>query len=128
MHLFNLPSESKIKPGSPPNVALQYLIPKVEVPDADDIDKLVKKGGKGSSSPASRDWHSLLSASDDIFLPNCSVKFNPKVSDVGFEIVETMLNVGAARVFSKTTTRKLTLRAATQEEAVDWIVSLKAQR
>ena len=129
LHLFDIPSTAKIQSGSAPEVAFSSLIPEVDIPEPEEIEKLVKKGKGLASKPNDvvRDWHNLMSPSDSVNLPNTKIAFLPK-ADSQFEIEETVFNTGASKMFSKTSKRKMVLRAVSQEEAVDWIVTLKAQR
>ena len=110
-------------------MAFSSLIPDVSIPDPEDIEKLVKKGKGLASSPSDvvRSWHNLMSPSDSVNLPNAAIAFLPK-ADSQFEVEETVFNTGASKMFSRTSKRKMVLRAVSQEEAVDWIVTLKAQR
>ena len=127
LHLFDLPGNLKIQAGSAPEVAFQQLIPAVEVPAID-----FEAAGKGKMpekwEDVTREWHNGLVPTESIALPNCEVKFVPKVNDQAFEIIETTFNTGASKMFSKTSSRKFTLKAVNQSEAVDWIVSLQSQR
>jgi hypothetical protein len=127
LHLFDIPSALKIQPDSAPEVAFQQLIPAVVIPPLD-----LAKGMSGKApekwQDVAREWHQGLTPTESIALPNCEIKFAPKVNDQAFEVVETTFNTGASKMFSKTSSRKFTLKAANQEDAVDWIVSLQSQR
>jgi len=125
LHLFDIPSTAKIQAGSAAEVAFGALIPEVELPDRSTVEK--SKAPVKKISEISRPWHNLLSPTESIVLPNSAVQFLPKSGDSCFEIVETVLNSGASSMFSRTSKRKIVCRAITQDEAVDWIVSLKAQ-
>ena len=110
-------------------MAFTSLIPDVAIPEPEEVEKLVKKGKGLATRPSDviRDWHNLMSPSESVNLPNSKIAFLPK-GDSAFEIEETVFNTGASKMFSKTSKRKMVLRAVSQEEAVDWIVTLKAQR
>lgn len=125
LHLFDIPSSAKIQAGSAAEVAFGALIPEVQLPDRATVEK--SKVHKKKTSDVVRPWHGLLHPSDSIVLQNSSVQFLPKSGDSCFEVSETIFNTGPSGFFSKTSKRKFTLRAVTQDEAVDWIVSLKAQ-
>ncbi|GMH83717.1 hypothetical protein TL16_g09694, partial [Triparma laevis f. inornata] len=129
LHIFDIPTTAKVQSGSAPEVAFNSLIPSVDIPDVTDVEALVKKGKALPSNPGEivRDWHNLMHPDVSVNLPNTKIAFLPKSSDSAFEIEETVKNHGASAMFSKTSKRKLVLRAVSQEEAVDWIVTLKAQ-
>jgi hypothetical protein len=130
LHIFEIPSAAKVQSGSAPEVAFNSLIPDVEVPEVADVEALLKRGKALPTNPREvvRDWHNLMHPTMSVNLPNTKIAFLPKSSDSAFEIEETVKNHGASAMFSKTSKRKIVLRAVSQEEAVDWIVTLKAQR
>ena len=129
LHLFSIPSTAGVNAGSAAEVAFGVLIPEVDVPEPDDLEKLSKKGKLAKDAGSvKRKWHKLLAPSDSFVLPNSTVQFLPKAGDNAFELTETVLNTGASSMFSKTSKRKVILRAVNQEEAVDWIVSMKKQK
>ncbi len=130
LHLFDVPPALKASRGAAPEVAFQHLIPPVDVPTHEDFDRDVRKGRKAPSSTGDvkRDWHGIVAPAESYVLPNCKIEYAPRVGDDVFEIAETVFNTGASKVFSRTSTRKVTLRSVNQQECVDWIVSLKSQR
>jgi len=126
LHLFDLPTASKITAGSASEVAFQQLIPAVEIPSLDLAKTLAKRPEKWQD--VTRDWHRSLAPTESIALPNCDVKSAPKVNDKALELTETTFNTGAGMLFGRTSSRKFTLRAGSREEAAEWIGTLKSQR
>ena len=118
LQLFELPPNCKLQPGSAPEVAFQNLIPPVVVPTMEGVKRGVK-------FPSTKHWFDHLVPSESLALPNCVISFKDEKSNSAFEIVETVLTSGASKMFAKTVSRKLLLRAVTQEEALDFIDALK---
>lgn len=118
LQLFELPSNSKLQPGSAPEVAFQNLIPPVIVPTLE----IARAGGMKSS--ASKHWFDNLVPSESIALTNSMVAFKDDKAPV-FEIAETVLTSGASKMFTKTLNRKVLLRAITRQEAEDFVNALK---
>ena len=122
LHLFDLPP-GKISLGSAPEVAFQALVPKVELPSID-----IAKGKKGPipSSKYVKGWCDGLIPIESLVLPNCSIS-QPKLAreTSSFDIQEALFNTGASKMFSKTTTKKVTLRTINKKETQDWIAALK---
>jgi hypothetical protein len=120
LQLFELPANTKMQPGSAPEVAFQNLIPPVLVPTLD----LVRAGGV--KHPSTKHWFDNLVPSESIALPNSMVSFKDDKSPV-FEISETVLTSGASKMFTKTLNRKVLLRAITRQEAEDFVDALKCE-
>eukprot|EP00521_Asterionellopsis_glacialis_P007111 CAMPEP_0195283530 /NCGR_PEP_ID=MMETSP0707-20130614/2048_1 /TAXON_ID=33640 /ORGANISM="Asterionellopsis glacialis, Strain CCMP134" /LENGTH=691 /DNA_ID=CAMNT_0040342713 /DNA_START=170 /DNA_END=2245 /DNA_ORIENTATION=+ len=153
LHLFDLPAGNRVQSGSAPEVAFHSLVPAVQVPSAADTTVFsggmmgsTSMGGGGATSSSvgggggdtngfggvvgggghKNSWSEHLSPSESLVLPNCTITVGPNQST--FEMVETVTNKGASKVFGKNSTRKLMLRAVTREETLEWIAALKAQR
>jgi len=125
LHVFDVPYFTRVKKGSATEVAFHSLVPSLEIPTEKSV------GGARRARPAKaprRAWHALLSPTHSVYLPNCEVEYRPKLGVAAFEVVETVPSASVAAVFSRTTTRKLLFRTGAQEETVDWIVALQAQR
>jgi hypothetical protein len=124
LHLFDLPA-GKVSLGSAPEVAFQVLVPKVELPSADGL-----QGKKGAipSTNFVKGWCDSLTPSESMVLPNCSIS-QPKLGreTSSFDIQEAIFNTGASKMFSKTTTKKITLRTINKKETQDWIAALKSR-
>ena len=117
LQLFELPSNSKLQPGSAPEVAFQNLIPPVIVPTLE-----IARAG-GVKYPSTKHWFDNLVPSESIALTNSMVAFKDHKTPV-FEISETILTSGASKMFTKTLNRKVMLRAVTRQEAEDFVESL----
>ena len=57
-------------------------------------------------------------------MPNSNIIFQDAGLGAGFEIVETVMNQGAGKVFGKTYTRKLNLKTSSYHDTLDWIQTL----
>jgi hypothetical protein len=111
LHLFDLPSE-KISSGTAPEVAFRELAPKVQVPTAD-----MMRSGK---TQFVRGWCDALVPVDSLALYNCNVSSHGTT----FEVAETVESRGASKMFGKTSLKKVTLRAVTEDETEDWMEAL----
>lgn len=120
LQLFELPSNTKMQPGSAPEVAFQNLIPPVLVPTLE----IMRAGGGGVKFPSTKHWFDNLVPSESIALPNSTVSFKDDKTPT-FEIAETVLTSGASKMFTKTLNRKVLLRAITRQEAEDFVNALK---
>lgn len=118
LQLFELPSNSKMQPGSAPEVAFQNLIPPVIVPTLE----IMRAGGV--KFPCTKHWFDNLIPSESIALPNSMVSFKDDKMPI-FEISETVLTSGASKMFTKTLNRKIMFRAVTRQEAEDFVNTLK---
>lgn len=119
LHLFDVPS-SRVSSGSAPEVAFQALVPKVQVPTKENI-----KLGKVSFL---KGWCDHLAPTDSFILPNCTLLYSMKKDSTAFQIEEILYSQGAAKMFGKTTSRKITLRTVTKGQTDDFIAALKAQK
>jgi len=119
LQLFELPANSKMQPGSAPEVAFQNLIPPVIVPTLE-----IMRAGGGVKFPSTKHWFDHLIPTESIALPNSMVAFKDDKQPI-FEIAETVLTSGASKMFTKTLNRKVLLRAITKQEAEDFVNALK---
>jgi len=111
LHLFDLPSD-KTHAGSAPEVAFRELAPRVQVPTAETM-----RSGK---THFVRGWCDHLVPVESLALHNCNVASHGTT----FEVAETVESRGAAKMLGKTTTRKVTLKAVTEDETEDWMEAL----
>lgn len=111
LHLFDLPP-GKTHAGSAPEVAFRELAPTVKVPTAEKM-----RAGKTFFV---RGWCDHLVPTDSLALHNCNVSSHGAI----FEVAETVESRGASKMFGKTSMRKITLRAVTEEETEDWMEAL----
>lgn len=111
LHLFDLPP-GQMTPGSAPEVAFRELAPRVQVPTAETM-----RSGK---THFVRGWCDNLVPTDSLALHNCNVTSHGTI----FDVQETIESRGASKMFGKTTMRKVTLRAVTEEETEDWMEAL----
>uniref|UniRef100_A0A7S1Y5K9 Uncharacterized protein n=1 Tax=Grammatophora oceanica TaxID=210454 RepID=A0A7S1Y5K9_9STRA len=118
LHLFELPASSGFTTGSAPEVAFNTLIPTSDPPDAANPDNLPMTYVKG--------WCDALTPTESMVLANC--KISASRNSATFDISETMVTTGANRMFSKTTSRKVTLRTVNQQDTADFIATLKSQK
>lgn len=118
LHLFDIPPSLKVTCGSAPEVAFYALVPPVTAPTEESI--------KSQTSSKIKKWNVNLIPADSLALPNCRISFKDDGKNSAFEIVETVLNTGASKVFGKMSLRKLYLRTLTREDTVDWIQALSS--
>lgn len=119
LHLFDIPSSLKVTCGSAPEVAFYALVPPVTAPTEESM-----KNNQASSKI--KKWNVNLIPADSLALPNCRISFKDDGKNSAFEIVETILNTGASKVFGKISLRKLYLRTLTREDTVNWIQALSS--
>jgi len=119
LHLFDIPSSLKVTCSSTSEVAFYALVPPVTAPNEDTIKS-------SSTSPTIKKWNVNLSPAESFVLQNCKIAFKDDSKNSAFEIVETILNTGAAKVFGKIYTRKLFLRTKSRNETVELIDLLKS--
>jgi len=119
LHLFDMPSSIKVTCGSPPEGAFYALVPPVTPPTEESIKS-------NTASSKIKKWNVNLIPADSLALPNCRISFKDDGKNSALEIVETVLNTGAAKVFGKISAKKLYLRTLTREDTVDWIQALSS--
>jgi len=116
LHLFDVPSQKRIQPGAAPETAFHALVPPVEIP----TEKTIKLGAK-----IPKNWKEHLHPAESIALPNSIISFQNTEQNSAFEIVETVINQGAGKMWGKTWNKKFYLRTLSHQDTVDWIDCLK---
>ena len=114
-HMFELPGNTtRVSMGSAAEVALQYLIPGVQIPSADTI-----RQGKSNFV---RGWCDSLVPAETLNLHNCKVVFG--FDKTTLEVQETTASTGASKLLGKTTRRKVALRTVSKLEAQDLMAAM----
>lgn len=119
LHLFDIPQSLKVTCGSAPEVAFYALVPPVTAPTEESLKN-------NQTSTKIKKWNVNLIPADSLALPNCRISFKDDGKNSAFEIVETILNTGASKMFGKISLKKLYLRTLTREDTVDWIQALSS--
>jgi len=119
LHLFDVPP-GRLSSGSAPEVAFQALVPKAQIPTKETV-----KSGKTNFL---KGWCDHLAPTDSFILTNCTLLYSTKKDSTAFQIEETLHSQGAAKMFGKTTSRKVTLRTVSKRETDDLVAALKAQK
>ena len=104
LHFFELPDD-RIKLGAKPEAAFYALAPTVIIPSLESLQE-----GKSNFS---KGWSDTITPCESMVLAKCAIL--PK-DDTTFDISETVAATGASKMFAKSVTRRLSIKAHSKEE------------